>query len=1136
MEPQLKGSEKKQATILYSELTGINELSEKTEAEDVTRILNSYMKLIITAIELYGGNVNEMMGDSVVSSFGIFGAIEHTSFRAVRAALEIQSKFSGFNQNQEIASPLNIKMGIKTGVVFTGKIGLKKQEQYTLMGETVTIASRICDIAGPGQVLTGKETFDKTKEKIDFQILEPVPVKGLKAPLPVYQVLGKKQVKVAGANQSRMINSHMVGRVEEFKLLEKQIMQLINGRGSVVNISGVAGIGKSRLIAELKETQISKKVALFEGRAISNGKNLSFHPIIQIIKSWAGIMEEDLTETALGKLESNIKRIYPEAFDEIFPFIATMMGYRLEGKSKERIKDIEGEALENLILKNMRDLLSRASSIRPIMIVIEDAHWCDMTSVIFMESLFKLVQKQRILFVNVFRPGYKETGDRIQNFLNENLKEYHLEIRIDPLASGQSDELIENLLDKVELPEEINNLIIQRSKGNPFFIEEVIRSFLDEGLIEIKNNHFVLTENIKYANIPESIDNVILSRIDRLDDKTKNLLRTASVIGRNFYYKVLEEAAQTIEEMDNKLEYLKDVQLINERKTKDEVEFLFKHALAQQATYESIVEKTKKELHLKIAGSIEKVFAGRIHEFYGMLAHHYSKAGQAEKTEEYLIKAGDESMRSGASTEAVTFLKKALHLCIQQNESPDPQKVVDLQEKLFYANFACGQYIEADKYYDLVRSYYFKPYPETEFQRKIYLMYCLFLRFYVINFYKFIPDAMPGELNYKLLKINSFNVKALTSINPGKMFYLSTYGYRFVVLNNNVFKENIIGSFHTYLIFGESVVFLFAGKFFKMGQRVLEKSEKYITEEYNEGYLIGKLGQSFLAYYAGKKLQLKDEDNVLNYSIRIGEYWHPMNYYLISGCSQTEWGNEQLVLRLLDMMKKLSEAFENNYTLVTWQRLNGYQNIKFRKFIELQKASERSIELAIKTNNTLVLFMTFCFRSMMFSLNNELKEAESNLFEAGKILKGIKVPITISQYLIAKSYFKIAEIYLKEDHEPAKKILLKTTKDLIHRVQKVRALLTEAYRLRAVAHWLKGNSNKAVLNFKRSIKYGQEFGYLELSRTYFEAGKFLRDTSNKKERINGMNGTECLMKAKAMFEEMDLQWDLKEYHKYFENK
>ncbi|MCP4297907.1 MAG: ATP-binding protein, partial [Proteobacteria bacterium] len=181
----------------------------------------------------------------------------------------------------------------------------------------------------------------------------------------------------------------------------------------------------------------------------------------QIIKSWAGIKAEDTPEDSVNKLQRIIRRVYPEAKDEIFPFIATMMGYRLEGKAKERIRDIEGEALENLILKNLRDLLSKVASVRPIVIVIEDAHWVDISSLIVLESLFKLVTKHRILFVNVFRPGHNETGERIGKFLNENLKEYFHEINIEALSQKESGELINNLLQQTNLPEEINNLIVE---------------------------------------------------------------------------------------------------------------------------------------------------------------------------------------------------------------------------------------------------------------------------------------------------------------------------------------------------------------------------------------------------------------------------------------------------------------------------------------------------------------------------------------------------------------------------------------------------------------------------------------------------------------------------------------------------
>ena len=653
-------------TVLFVEIVGLSAMSVKLPFDKFTSLMNECFEFVLKKIELYGGTVSSMDGESIKAVFGLPDFIKEAPTNSIQAAVDLIERFKLFNHINELSNPIFVRIGLETGPVILSKVENENHSQYNIFGATVSTASRIRDLAENDQILVGPNLYAQTKDQFEFFPLEPVPVKGQKDPLSVFELIRKKEEALKPELSSgRMITSDMVGRQTEFELLQDGVFNLINGKGSVINIIGKAGIGKSRLMAELRDKELFKKVAFFEGRALSNGKNLSFYPIIQIIKSWAGISEEDSTEESQIKLESNIRRIYPEAFDEIFPFIATMMGYRLEGKFKERIKDIEGEALENLILKNMRDLLSRAASIRPVIIVIEDAHWCDISSIIFMESLFKLTRKQRILFVNVFRPGYKETGERIQKFLNENLEAHHQEIKIESLTKQQSDVLIDNLLQKAELPDEINALIIERAAGNPFFIEEVLRSFIDEGLIIIENNSFILTDNIKYANIPESIDNIILSRIDRLDGKTKELLKTASVIGRNFYFKVLEEAAQTIEEVDNKLEYLKDVQLINERKQKDEVEFLFKHALAQQATYDSIVEKSRKDIHLKIAKSIEKVFAGRIHEFYGMLAHHYSKAGQQEKTEEYLIKAGEESMKSGASSEAVIFLKKALETHLQ---------------------------------------------------------------------------------------------------------------------------------------------------------------------------------------------------------------------------------------------------------------------------------------------------------------------------------------------------------------------------------------------------------------------------------------------------------------------------------------
>ena len=1117
-----------QATVLYAVFTGFDEMSEKVEAARVNELVNKCYELTGSVISLYGGTIDRFTGSEAMALFGIPGPLDKAPSKAVGAAVELQNKIEELNSDIELSVPIGIKIGIKTGPVLVEKIGKDEKVRSMVMGETVTVVSRICDIAENGQVLTGQETYESTKDRFKFQVMEPVPVKGKKKPLAVFELKGRKRAPVSTSTKTgRMISSDMVGREKEFRQLEKQILQLINGRGSVVNIVGIAGIGKSRLKIELKEKELLKKVTLLEGRAISNGKNLSFHPIIQIIKSWAGIKEEDSPTDSITKLQRGIRRVYAEAFDEIFPFIATMMGYRLEGKAKERTRGIEGGALENLILKNLRDLISRAASIRPVVIVIEDAHWADISSIIFLESLFKLTRAHRVMFVNVFRPGHKETGERIGKFLSENLKHHFQEVKIEPLTQHQSEELINNLLHQTILPEEISELIIKRAAGNPFFIEEVIRSLIDEGLIEIKDNNFILTEKIKYANIPESIDNILLSRIDRLDEKTKSLLKTASVIGRNFYYKVLEEAAMTIEEMDNKLEYLKDVQLINEHKQKDEVEFLFKHALAQQATYESIMEKTKKELHLKIARSIEKVFAGRIHEFYGILAHHYSKAGQQEKTEEYLIKAGEESMKSGASSEAVNYLKKALETHMQNNRNvTNRQKVVELEEKLAFALYFSGQFVEAIEYFDKLIAYYYKPFPRSTLGRLIGLAYNLIIIYRAIYFYKVKPTARPGKIHYKITKMNTSKNQALINVDPKKAFFDALYSVRFM-------RRKQFGIFDANLLLSGSSVLFFTGIFFNLGKKLAEWGKTFLNEKNILGWLWGKYSLMMYYYFAGKRIEIKDEEKVFKHGIKLGEYWPLTIFYVYGGFNMIELGNEKLTVNYLNRIAEVSEAFDNNFSTVQYHRLNVIFNFKYRKLEETIKATEEADHWIQKSDHAITLFVVYCFRSMALSLQQNLSMARNSLHEAEKLLKDIKTRLSLSYYFFAKSYIEIAGLKEKTNDRSNGKIALKTTRNLIHHSQKVRKSLTEAYRLRAIVFWLLNKPDKALRNFDKSIKVALSYGgNLELSRTYFEVGKFLHDPEIKKVRLNGMNGTEYLLKAKSMFEEMNLQWDLSEYETY----
>ena len=267
----------------------------------------------------------------------------------------------------------------------------------------------------------------------------------------------------------RQIFSEMVGRDKELNTLELQVNKAISGEGSVINIIGEAGIGKSRLIAELRNSSAMKRVTLLEGRAISIGRNLSFHPIINLLRNWARIKEDDTSITAISKLETAIRNVCPEDTNEIFPFVATLMGMKLSGRHAERVKGIEGEALEKLIFKNLRDLLIKATELAPLVIVVEDLHWSDTSSLELLESLFRLAETRQIVFINVFRPNYPETGDRIIETIKEKLPVYYVEISLKPLNDLMGETLINNMLNIKGLQHAIVDQNYPAFGREPFF-------------------------------------------------------------------------------------------------------------------------------------------------------------------------------------------------------------------------------------------------------------------------------------------------------------------------------------------------------------------------------------------------------------------------------------------------------------------------------------------------------------------------------------------------------------------------------------------------------------------------------------------------------------------------------------------
>lgn len=1135
-----KESERRIATVMFADISGFTAMSEKMDPEQVTGIMNNCFCMIEECITEHAGTIDKFIGDCAMILFGLPVAVEDAPQRAVNAAIEIRNKLEDFNREQHLSIPLNIHIGINTGPVLAGMVGGAEKQEYTVMGDTVNLASRLEDASQAGQILVGHGTYTATRAGFKYKVLDPIVLKGKAEPVPVFELLSIKETlsRVQRDAADRMISSVMIGRDSELNELEFQIMKAINSEGSIVNVIGEAGIGKSRLIAELKDSSVMKKVTLLEGRAISMGTNLGYHLIIDLLKNWTQITEEDSEVAAFTKLESSIRSIYPEALGEILPFLATLMGMKLSGRHAERMKGIEGEALEKLILKNVRDLIIRSTELTPLVIVTEDIHWADISSIEFLESLFRLVETQRVLFINVFRPDYKETGERIVETIKERLPLYYMEIDLEPLTEEMSETLIDNMLNIKGLHHGIKNKIVQRAGGNPFFIEEVVRSFIDEGAVIVKDGGFEVTDKIGTMVIPHTINDVLMARIDRLEDETRNLIKVASVIGRNFFYRVLAEVARSIEDIDNRLMYLEEIQLIHRRKRMEELEYLFKHVLAQEAAYESILIRKRKELHLDVADSIEHIFTERLHEFYGILSYHYIHGDNWDKAEEYMVKAGDEALKSSASNEALHYYQRAIELYIKKHgDDVDKTRIAEIEENIGYALLNKGHFVEAVDYFD--RSSINRG--EKVQKNKLLILIKAFMSLLSImrHLYlpgrKKIPTALDDHNINRAIKIGT----ALIVVDLLRCFLTNLE-----VLKQS-FKYDISRSQASFNgLSAGSTLFSLSGVSFGIARKILEHAQKSIDGRDSRMHLrVYKTSEEVLNFLFGYWQGDIDEDMVDN-CLENGDLFFASSYLLTLCYIKIEKGDLKTSGELINRLHSIGEEYDYEHAKSDFYTLNSKLLMKKGELHDAMTFANNGILQVDEAAGDARKVEILGIKSRIEIAQNDLTAAQNTIEEIEAIIDRLGKEAIFSykycSYVMAIFSFNLKMIEFSllsgdgTDIEKYKKKAFKYGKKAVtYARKKVASERTEAYKLLGRYYWLTNKQGKAVKWWDKSIKEGETLGAkVELSRSYFEVGKRLLEPNSKYKELNGIAAQDYLEKARTMFQEMDLQYDMDELEKF----
>jgi class 3 adenylate cyclase/tetratricopeptide (TPR) repeat protein len=640
--------ERKQVTVLFADVAGFTSMSEELDPEEVHDLMEPCIDIMTEEVHRYGGTVAQFMGDGVMALFGAPKAMEDAPARALRSALATQERLSEYSRELSPGDiDLEARIGLNTGLVVVGSMGSDQAVEFTAVGDTVNLASRIESTTEPGTVRVTESTYHLTEAYFDFEDLGEVEVKGKKKPVRAYRVLKPKEARTRVEAFLHKGLSTFVGREMELDLLAHAYSRVKENHGQVVGILGEPGVGKSRLILEFLASLPEEEYSYLEGSCLHYGEAIAYLPILDILRHYFDIHEAEDQRVIKEKMEEKISALKGD-LKSLLPPLHEVLSLSVEDES---YATLEPQTRRRMVFEAISNLLITVSREKPLILVVEDLHWVDKTSEELLTYLIDGLAAASVFLILIYRPEYTSPWTS---------KSFYSQIRVDQLPRKTSEKLIEAMLSEGVVEEQITELIVGKASGNPLFIEELTQGLVENGSIIKDEQNYALSSDLEETQIPDTIQGIITARLDRLDETLKRIMQVASVIGREFAYRLLQAITAMREELKSSLHNLQSLEFIYEKSLFPELEYIFKHALTQEVAYNSLLLKRRKELHGMIGQAIEQLYSERLEEFYEMLAYHYAASENADKALSYLKLSGNKATMNYSSWEALTFYKEAL--------------------------------------------------------------------------------------------------------------------------------------------------------------------------------------------------------------------------------------------------------------------------------------------------------------------------------------------------------------------------------------------------------------------------------------------------------------------------------------------
>jgi class 3 adenylate cyclase/predicted ATPase len=653
--------ERKQVTVLFADLKGSMELLADRDPEDARKLLDPVLERMMNAVHRYEGTVNQVMGDGIMALFGAPLAHEDHAVRACYAALRMQETVKQYAEevHRTQGIPLQIRVGLNSGEVVVRSIGSDLHMDYTAVGQTTHLAARMEQAAMPGAILISPETLSLAEGYVMVKSLGPIPIRGLPAPVEVFEVVGAATVRSRLQAAAARGLTRFVGRVAEINELRQALERAKTGHGQLVAVVGEPGVGKSRLFWEFTHSHRTQGWLIVESSSVSYGKATAFLPLVDLLRTYFQIEGRDearkIREKVTGKLLSLDRTLAP-----FLPALLWLLDIPVEDPQWQRL---DPPQRRQQTLDGIKRLLLRESQVQPLLVLFEDLHWIDEETQALLDSLVESLPTARLLLLVNYRPEYQHAwGD----------KTYYRQLRIDPLPPESVDELLEVLVGRDAGLAPLKRLLVERTEGNPFFLEESIRALVETKALVGERGAYRLAKMAQTLQIPATAQAILAARIDRLSPEDKRLLQAASVLGKDVPFALLPAVAEgSEEELRSCLSHLQAAEFLYEARLFPDLEYTFKHALTQEVAYNTVLQERRRVLHECAAQAIERLFAERLPEHYNELAHHYSRSGNIARAADYLQRAGQQAVERSAYAEAIRQLSTAVALLEPLPNTPE---------------------------------------------------------------------------------------------------------------------------------------------------------------------------------------------------------------------------------------------------------------------------------------------------------------------------------------------------------------------------------------------------------------------------------------------------------------------------------